>query len=59
MGTRWAVQFLTEDAAWMRIVSLHNRPDTQGVRAQLMREGWRVSEVTSAPEQSINWSDRM
>mgnify|MGYP003387798770 CR=1 FL=1 len=53
-GLAWASRFLTEDAAWARILNLTGRSrDTSENRAALIRAGWRVVTVETIPETAI------
>jgi hypothetical protein len=43
-GVAWMVRFLTEDAAWARIVSLKGLPDNEHSRSWLRTQGWKVED---------------
>lgn len=51
----WSVRFVTEEAAWGRLLALKggaDRRDTPENRTRLLRDGWKVkeTEVTSGTQ---------
>jgi len=46
-GIRWLPVFRTEEAAWSRILGVKRLADNPDNRAAILREGWKIVEVTS------------
>lgn len=45
----WASRFVTEDAAWNRLLALKRKPKTPRQRGKLLGEGWKIEKVEPRP----------